>query len=215
MNLVFLGPPGAGKGTQAKTFAEKRGIPHISTGDMFRAAVAAKTPLGTEAKRYMDKGELVPDSVVSGLVKERIGKPDCTKGFILDGFPRTIPQALSLEKDLATLGLKPAQVVDLRVDRKALMGRLTGRVTCRKCGSVFNMLTNPPKKPGVCDACGGETYTRDDDREEAIGKRLSEYDLKTAPLIDFYQGRKQLLVLEGSGTPAEVGKRLEALFPRA
>jgi adenylate kinase len=215
MNLVFLGPPGAGKGTQAKTFAANRRIPHISTGDMFRAAVAAKTPLGVEAKRYMDKGELVPDSVVCGLVKERIGKPDCANGFILDGFPRTIPQALSLEKDLAALGLKPAQVVDLAVDRKALMGRLTGRLTCRKCGAIYNVHTTPPKTKGVCDACGGETYTRNDDREEAIEKRLSEYDQKTAPLIDFYKGRKQLLALDGSGIPEEVGKRLEALFPRA
>jgi adenylate kinase len=215
MNLVFLGPPGAGKGTQAKTFAAQRGIPHISTGDMFRAAVAANTPLGAEAKRYMNKGELVPDAVVCGLVQERIAKPDCAKGFILDGFPRTVPQALSLEKDLAALGLKPAQVVDLRVDRKALMGRLTGRVTCKKCGAVYNTITNPPKKAGSCDACGGETYTRADDQEAAIETRLSEYDQKTAPLLHFYEARKQLLALDGSGTPAEVGKRLEALFPRA
>ena len=157
----------------------------------------------------------MPDEVVCGLVKERIAKPDCAKGFILDGFPRTVPQALSLEKDLAALGLKAAQVVDVRVDRKALMGRLTGRVTCRKCGSVYNTITNPPKKAGICDACGGETYTRADDQEAAIGTRLLEYDQKTAPLLHFYEDRKQLLALDGSGTPAEVGKRLEALFPRA
>jgi adenylate kinase len=215
LNLVFLGPPGAGKGTQAKTFAASRAIPHVSTGDMFRAAVAAGTPLGAEAKRYMDKGELVPDSVVCGLVKERLGKPDCAKGFILDGFPRTVPQALSLEKDLAALGLNAARCVDFRVDRNDLLRRLTGRLTCRKCGAIYNAFTNPPEKAGVCDACGGETYTRDDDKEATVATRLSEYDLKTAPLLDFYQGRKQLLVLAGTGSPGEVGKRLDGLFPRA
>jgi adenylate kinase len=181
---------------------------------MFRAAAAAQTPLGLSAKKYMDKGELVPDEVVCGLVRERIAKPDCKTGFILDGFPRTVPQAQALEKDLAAVGLKPVVVVDFRIDRKELLDRLTARLTCKKCGSVFNRLFSPPKKAGLCDSCGGEVYTRADDREEAIAKRQTEYDRKTAPLIEFYQAKKQLRVLDGSGSPAEVGRRLDGLFPR-
>jgi adenylate kinase len=215
MNLVFLGPPGAGKGTQAKTFAAQRGLAHISTGDMFRAAVAAGTKLGAEAKRYMDRGELVPDAVVCGLVRERIGHADCRGGFILDGFPRTVPQATVLDQDLVSLKMEPVLCVDFRVDRGDLMRRLTSRVSCRKCGAVYNTLTNPPRKAGVCDACGGEIYVRDDDRPETVERRLAEYDRKTAPLLDFYAGRSNLRVLEASGTPAEVAKRLDRLFPRA
>jgi adenylate kinase len=213
MNLVFLGPPGAGKGTQAKTFAQAKAIPHISTGDMFRAAVTAGTPLGVEAKRYMDKGELVPDEVVCGLVRERISKPDCKNGFILDGFPRTVPQAIALERDLAALGVKAIRCVDFRIERGELVRRLTARLTCRKCGAVFNTITNPPKKAGVCDVCGGETYVRDDDRPETVERRLLEYDRKTAPLLDFYAGRSNLDVLDAAGTPSEVGMRLARLFP--
>jgi adenylate kinase len=170
--------------------------------------------MGLSAKKYMDKGELVPDDVVCGLVRERIGKPDCKKGFILDGFPRTVPQALSLEKDLAAAGLKAPICVDFKVDRGDLVRRLTARVSCRKCGAVYNTISNPPKKKDVCDACGGETYVRDDDKPETVTNRLVEYDRKTAPLIDFYTGRKQLRVLEGTGSPAEVAARLDKLFPR-
>jgi adenylate kinase len=214
MNLVFLGPPGAGKGTQAKTFAAKRGLAHVSTGDMFRAAVSAGTPLGTEAKRYMDKGELVPDAVVCGLVRERIARPDCRGGFILDGFPRTVPQAVSLDEDLAALGMKPVACVDFRIDRAELARRLTARETCRKCGAAYNTITNPSRKPGVCDVCGGETYVRDDDRPETVERRLTEYDMKTAPLIEFYAGKSALLLLDASGTPKAVAARLEAMFHR-
>jgi adenylate kinase len=157
---------------------------------------------------------LVPDEVVCGLVRERLAKPDCDKGFILDGFPRTTPQALDLEKGLAAAGKAAPQCVDFRIDRNELMQRLTARLTCRKCGAVYNKITNPPKKAGTCDACGGETYTRDDDKAETVGRRLAEYDQKTAPLLQFYESRKQLRVLDASGSPAEVGKRLDALFPR-
>ena len=214
MNLVFLGPPGAGKGTQAKTFAAKHKVAHISTGDMFRAAAAQGTKLGVEAKKYMDKGELVPDDVVCGLVRDRITAADCKNGFILDGFPRTVPQALALEKDLKGLGMKPVVCVDFRIERSELMRRMTARVSCRKCGAVYNTITKPEKKPGVCDVCGGETYVRDDDRPETVERRLTEYDRKTAPLIEFYAGRSSLLGLDGAGTPAAVGSRLEAMFSR-
>jgi adenylate kinase len=213
MNLVFLGPPGAGKGTQAKTFAAHRGVPHVSTGDMFRAAAAAGTPLGVQAKEFMDKGVLVPDSVVCGVVRERLAKPDCGAGFILDGFPRTTPQALDLEQALSASKKAPITCVDFRIDRGELLERLTARLTCRKCGAVYNKTTNPPKKAGTCDVCGGETYTRDDDKAETVAKRQTEYDQKTAPLLQFYEGRKQLRILDASGTPADVARRLEALFP--
>lgn len=215
MNLVFLGPPGAGKGTQAKTFAHARKIPHVSTGDMFRAAVTAGTALGREAKAYMNRGELVPDSVVCGLVRERIGMADCARGFILDGFPRTVPQATSLDRDIAELLLAPVRCVDFAIERAALTRRLASRLTCRKCGAVYNTITSPPKKTGACDACGGEVYTRDDDKPETVENRLSEYDRKTAPLLDFYAKRGNLVTLDGSGSPLEVEKRLDALFPRA
>jgi adenylate kinase len=214
MNLVFLGPPGAGKGTQAKTFAAKRGLAHVSTGDMFRAAAAAGTPLGNEARRYMERGELVPDDVVCGLVRDRISQPDCARGFILDGFPRTVNQALSLERDLQSLRMKPVACVDFRIDRRELMRRLTARQTCRKCGAAYNTITNPSRKAGVCDACGGETYLRDDDRPETVERRLTEYDMKTAPLIEFYAGRSALLLLDASGTPGAVSGRLDGIFSR-
>ncbi|MDI6890089.1 MAG: adenylate kinase [Thermodesulfovibrionales bacterium] len=212
MRLVLLGAPGAGKGTQAKKLIEKYGIPQISTGDILRAAVAQGTPLGKEAKSYMDKGELVPDSVVIGLVKERIAKDDCKKGYILDGFPRNTAQAEALDKVLTEMGapLDTSLVVD--VDRDVLMKRLTGRRTCRNCQQMYNIYFSPPKKEGVCDKCGGELFQRDDDKEETIRRRLDVYDAQTAPLINYYKERRILKSVEGIGSIDEIFKNVCAVL---
>lgn len=197
MNLILLGPPGAGKGTQAKMLIEQFGIPQISTGDMLRAAVAAGSELGKKAKACMDAGTLVPDDVVIGIVGERLAQPDCDKGFILDGFPRTVAQADALGETLAAIGKKLDAVISLEVDSEALVERLTGRRTCRACGQGFHVRFDPPSKEGVCDACGGELYQRDDDREETIRKRLQVYQEQTAPLIDYYQREGLLSSIDG------------------
>jgi adenylate kinase len=199
MRIVLLGAPGAGKGTQAKKLIEKYGIPQISTGDILRKAVADGTPLGKEAKSYMDKGELVPDSVVIGLVKERLAQDDCKKGFILDGFPRNTAQAETLDGVLAEMGMPLQVALSVDVDLDILMKRLTGRRTCRGCGQMYNIYFGPPQKEGVCDKCGGELYQRDDDREETIRKRLEVYEAQTAPLIDYYQGKGILKRVNGEG----------------
>lgn len=204
MRLVLLGAPGAGKGTQAKKLIEKYGIPQISTGDILRKAVADGTPLGKEAKSYMDSGGLVPDSVVIGLVKERIAQDDCKKGYILDGFPRTIPQAEALDKVLADMNapLDTALVVD--VDMDILMKRLTGRRTCKGCQQMYNIHFGPPKKEGACDKCGGELFQRADDKEETIKNRLSVYEKSTAPLIDYYGNKNILKSVEGMGSVDDI-----------
>ena len=199
MNIIMLGPPGAGKGTQAKMMVEKLGIPQISTGDMLRAAVKEGTELGRKAKEYMDGGKLVPDEVVIGIVKERLAQSDCNKGFILDGFPRTIPQAEALDKVLGELGKKIEYVINIVVPQKDLLTRLTGRRTCRKCGAMYHVLFNPPKKEGVCDKCGGELYQRDDDKEDTIIQRLKVYEDQTAPLIEYYRGKGVLYDVDGTG----------------
>ncbi len=204
MRIVLLGAPGAGKGTQAKKLIEKYGIPQISTGDILRKAVADGTPLGKEAKSYMDKGELVPDSVVIGLVKERLAQDDCKKGFILDGFPRNTAQAETLDGVLAGMGMPLQVALSVDVDLDILMKRLTGRRTCRGCGQMFNIYFGPPKKEGVCDKCGGELYQRDDDREETIRKRLEVYEAQTAPLIDYYRGKGILKRVNGEGDIEEI-----------
>ncbi len=199
MRIVLLGAPGAGKGTQAKKLIDKYGIPQISTGDILRKAVADGTPLGKEAKSYMDKGELVPDSVVIGLVKERLGQDDCKKGFILDGFPRNTAQAETLDGVLSEMNMPLQVALSVDVDLDILMKRLTGRRTCKGCGQMFNIYFSPPQKEGVCDKCGGELYQRDDDKEETIKKRLEVYEAQTAPLIDYYQGKGILKRVNGEG----------------
>jgi adenylate kinase len=210
MRLVLLGAPGAGKGTQAKKLIDKYGIPQISTGDILRAAVAAGTPLGKEAKTYMDKGELVPDSVVIGLVKERLGQDDCGKGYILDGFPRNTAQAEALDGVLATMNSPLTVALSVDVDKNDLMKRLTGRRTCKGCQQMFNIHFTPPKKEGVCDKCGGELYQRDDDKEATIRNRLEVYEKQTAPLIDYYGKKGILKSVEGVGSIEEIFKKVLA-----
>lgn len=204
MRLVLLGAPGAGKGTQAKKLIEKYGIPHISTGDLLRAAVAAGTPLGKEAKSYMDKGELVPDSVVLGMVGERLRQDDAKKGYILDGFPRNTIQAEALDRMLDSLKMPLDAALSVDVPFDDLMKRLTGRRTCRLCGQMYNVYFNSPKENGKCDKCGGELFQRDDDREETIKKRLEVYNSQTAPLIEYYSRENILKTVSGTGSIDEI-----------
>jgi adenylate kinase len=182
-----MGPPGAGKGTQAAKLVEEFQIPHISTGDMFRAAVKEGTELGKQAKACMDAGKLVPDSVTIGIVKERLAKPDCKKGFILDGFPRTIEQANALDETLSELNIKLDSAVNIAVPSEELIKRAVGRRICKKCGATYHVEFNPSKKEGICDVCGGETYQRADDSEATMTNRLAVYTSQTKPLIEYYQ----------------------------
>ncbi len=208
MKLVFLGAPGAGKGTQAKKIVEKYGIPQISTGDLLRAAVAAGTALGKEAKSYMDKGELVPDSVVLGMVEERLKQDDCKKGYILDGFPRNTSQAEALDKMLSSLKMQLDAAVSVDVPFDDLMKRLTGRRTCKSCGQMYNVYFNSSRKEGVCDKCGGELFQRDDDKEETIKKRLDVYNAQTAPLFDYYKSKGILKSVSGTGSIDEIYSKI-------
>jgi adenylate kinase len=212
MNIILLGPPGAGKGTQAKRMIERYGIPQISTGDMLRAALKEGTPLGLEAKKFMDQGQLVPDSVVIGLVKERIQKSDCKKGYMLDGFPRNVSQAEALDTMLSELGQKVDDVISIEVPSEELVGRLTGRRTCRNCGAGFHVMFDPPKKDGVCDKCSGELYQRDDDNETTVKSRLDVYDKQTKPLIDYYQKQTKLRAIPGVGAMEEIFGRITTVL---
>ncbi len=212
MNIILLGPPGAGKGTQAKRLIDKYSIPQVSTGDMLRAALKAGTPLGLEAKKFMDQGALVPDSVVIGLVKERIQQPDAAKGYMLDGFPRNVSQAEALDKMLGELGQKIDHVVCIEVPSGELMGRLTGRRTCRNCGAGYHVMFDPPKAAGICDKCGGELYQRDDDNEATVGSRLNVYDGQTKPLIEYYQGQSKLRPINGVGDMNDIFTRIAAVL---
>jgi adenylate kinase len=197
MKLVLLGPPGAGKGTQAKMLTERFDIPQISTGDILRAAVKDGTPMGVKARTFMDAGNLVPDEVVVGIVRERLQKDDCAGGFILDGFPRTVAQADALKQTLHSLGKELDAVVSLEVDTEALVERLTGRRTCRACGRGFHVKFDPSRVDGKCDACGGDLYQRDDDREETIRKRLEVYHQQTSPLVSYYREEDLLVTVDG------------------
>lgn len=204
MNLILLGPPGAGKGTQAKLLIKKYGIPQISTGDILRAAVKDQTPMGVKAKGFMDAGALVPDEVVVGIISERLNLSDCANGFILDGFPRTVAQADALAKVLSGLGRSIDHVVSIVVDKEELLGRITGRRTCRNCGKGFHISFDPPKTPGICDECSGELYQRDDDREDTMRKRLEVYEQQTSPLVEYYKKESLLRPVQGVGSIEEI-----------
>ncbi|MGI6361279.1 MAG: adenylate kinase [Bacillota bacterium] len=197
MKIVLLGPPGAGKGTQAEALVKKLNLPHISTGDMFRAAISSGTALGVEAKSYMDKGQLVPDEVTIGIVKERILQADCQKGFLLDGFPRTVKQAEALDEILTAINDKLTAVLNISVPADKLLVRLTGRRMCRDCGNIYHLLHHAPAVENVCDACGGQLYQRDDDTEETVKNRLSVYEKQTAPLIAYYEKQDILHNIDG------------------
>ena len=204
MNVMLLGAPGAGKGTQAARLIERYGLAHISTGDILRKAVADQTPLGLEAKSYMDKGELVPDEVVIGLVRERLQQPDTEAGFVLDGFPRTVVQAEALDGVLAELGKKLDAVITVDVDKDALITRLTARRTCTQCGAIFNVISQPESASGRCPACGGALMQRDDDTIETVTNRLDVYERSTLPLIGYYREAGLLRSVDGNRSPEDV-----------
>jgi adenylate kinase len=209
VRVAFLGPPGAGKGTQARELAREWGVPHIATGDILREAVAAGTPLGTLAKRHMDRGELVPDEVIAGVMAERLKQPDAAAGFLLDGFPRTEAQADFLEQKLKELDQPPLErVLFFDVPEPELLRRLTGRRVCRRCATSFHLVSAPPERAGVCDACGGELYQRDDDAEGAVRTRLDVYRRQTAPLLQYYRDRSLLTTVGGAGSVEAVRKDL-------
>ncbi len=207
-----MGLPGAGKGTQAEKIVQKYDIPHISTGDMFRAAIKDETELGLKAKSYMDKGELVPDEVTIGIIRERLAKDDCENGFLLDGFPRTVAQAEALESILAQLGKNIDYVINVDVDKEILMDRLTGRRICKDCGATYHLVFNPPAKAGVCDRCHGELYQRADDNEETVQNRLDVNIKQTKPLLDFYETKGYLRNINGQQEIDKVFSELDELL---
>jgi len=204
LNILLLGAPGAGKGTQAELLAEHLHIPHVASGDLFREALRSDTPLGREAKGYIDRGELVPDAVTIAMVRERLAAPDSREGVILDGFPRTIEQARALDEVLAEQRQKVDLVAFIRVRPDELLKRLSGRWTCRDCGGVYHTLYNPPQRPGVCDACGGALYQRPDDRPETQSRRIEVYLAQTSPLVEHYRRRRVLVEIDGEQDIARV-----------
>ncbi len=212
MNIVLLGAAGAGKGTQAARLIENFGLTHISTGDIFRKNVTEGTPLGVEAKGYMDAGQLVPDAVVIAMVKDRLSQSDCAGGFMLDGFPRTLPQAEALDEALASMQLSLDAVVSIEVPRDVLMQRLTARRQCRGCGRIYSVMGEMPASEGVCDTCGGEVYQRDDDTVEAATKRLNDYDAITSQLVPFYSGQGLLSSIDGNRSVDEVFTDIQSVL---
>lgn len=204
MRIVLLGPPGAGKGTQAKKIADKFGIPHISTGDILRKAIADKTPLGKQAAVYLEKGLLVPDDLVISMVKSRLDMQDCINGFLFDGFPRTVKQAESLDEYMQEKGIQLDIVLNIEVKQDTLIERFTGRRVCEQCGATYNIKSSPPKEPGLCDKCGGRLIIRDDDKPETVKKRLEIYETSTAPLIGYYKEKNLLINIDGSGSIDDV-----------
>lgn len=214
MRLVLVGPPGAGKGTQAQFIAEHTGVPNISTGDIFRAHVGQGTPLGMQARSFMDRGDLVPDRITIEMVKERLGGPDVASGFLLDGFPRTVGQAAALEDYLRECGAKLDVVLELVVEDEEVIRRLSGRRTCRTCGRIWHVDFDPPEREGSCDLDGGELYQRDDDEPETVANRLKVYAAETAPLVAYYASRGLLIGLDATGPVDDITERaLEALRP--
>jgi adenylate kinase len=212
MKLILLGPPGAGKGTQAKMLTERFSIPQISTGDILRAAVKDRTPMGLKAKQYMDAGGLVPDEVVVGIVRDRLQEADCINGFILDGFPRTVAQADALQTSLEEMDKVLDRVISLDVDAEALVKRLTGRRTCKDCGRGYHIKFDPPRVDALCDICGGSLFQRDDDQEETIRKRLQVYADQTSPLISYYRDADVLIELDGMQPIPQVQEKMLSLL---
>lgn len=213
--LIFLGPPGAGKGTQAKRIADRCGVPHLSTGDMFRDAVARGTQLGRLAKPIMDRGELVPDEIVMGMVEERLARPDCAHGFVFDGFPRTLAQAEALDKIMDRLGFGLPLVIEFQLGEDVLMRRLAGRWTCSVGGEIYNIHEHPPKVAGICDKDGGKLFQRSDDRPEVVKERLVSYERQTRPLVDYYRREGAMSILDASQDVETVERALGEIVDRA
>jgi len=212
-NVIFVGAPGAGKGTQASMVAEKLNLVHVSSGDLFRQALEQGTELGKQAKSYMERGILVPDEITIQMVMERLSAPDCENGVILDGFPRNLPQAEALDSALLEQGTAIDKVIYIRVSERELIKRLSARWLCRQCQAVYNMINSPPRVAGKCDRCGGELYQRPDDKPETVKKRLDVYFAETAPLIDHYRRQGKLSEIEGEGSVAEVTRRIVSALP--
>jgi len=212
MYLILLGPPGAGKGTQADRLQEQLGLPHVASGDLFRENLRNETELGLLAKQYMDRGELVPDDVTIAMVRERLERPDCAKGAILDGFPRTTAQAEALDRMLADMGRKLDAVISFEVDEEEVVRRLSGRRICRQCQAPYHIEFDPPAQDGVCDRCGGELYQRDDDKPETVRNRLRVYLEQTAPLVEYYRKAGLLHTVDAMGDIDTVTQRLKAVI---